>query len=315
MRVDKNNLYQLLRGGRLRVAVVGTLKFLDPAVRMCHAAGIPLASSYPIRRYGQAFRWLASEDFRRTHLVYQFGAGGIKHMISCSCLGKPLIKHWIGTDAHRTVEAPGALAAMRRVVYRRVPAYHLAVHADVARRLEGIGIRTRSIIRTVTELSHARPSPLPERFTVLGYWRRWRKRLYNGHLFLELARQCPHMRFWVVGSDGDDEEVPPNVEFLGYREDMDAVYRQCSVLVRMPETDGAANMPMEMLARGRHVIYNRPHPHCLLARTLEEARAELDKLARTCTVNQAGADYVAQQLSLPREAAKFRRALEQWLTE
>lgn len=297
----------------LFIGVVGTLNFLDEAVKLCSLAGIE-ARAYPLNRYGPAIRWLVSRDFRRCTMLYQPGAGGIKYIVAGRLLGRPTIKHWIGSDAHSLADGRGLAHAFKVWILRNWPAYHLAVTQGLAERLAPLGIRTAGIVRYVTEsVTIGHLEPLPERFTVLSYWTPGRREFYGGNIVLEAARKMPDVRFRIVGNDGTDEPTAPNVEYLGYRKDMPTVFSQATVLVRLPRTDGAPNMPLEMLVRGRYVIYNEPLDGCILARSVEEVCRALADLRDETLPNADGARLVREQFSPENEAAIFRHCLEQYL--
>lgn len=104
-----------------------------------------------------------------------------------------------------------------------------------------------------------------------------------------------------------DEPQYPNTHYLGHVNNMHDVYARSTVLVRLPETDGAPNMPIEMLAHGRYVIYRFPHVGCQIANNLESLRACIASLTHVTTPNYEGAITVTNMFSLENEAAKFRQ--------
>lgn len=295
------------------MGVVGTLNFLDEGVRLCALAGVP-AAAHPLDRWIPAIRWLLSSDFRRCTHLFQTGAGGIKYVVVGRLLGRPAIKHWIGTDAHQLAEGEGPLHRLKVWILRNWPAYHLTVSEELAEKLAPLGIRSAGIVRYVTAAAASgRPEPLPERFTVLSYWTPGRREFYGGDVVLEVARRMPGVRFLIVGTDGAGEPSAANVEYLGYVSDMPSVFSRSSVLIRLPRTDGAPNMPLEMLARARHVIYNRPLEGCILARSAEEVERALVPLQDRNEPNLEGARLARERFSPEHEAAVFRECLERHL--
>jgi hypothetical protein len=296
---------------RVRLALVGTLNFLDATMDMCREAGID-AFATPLRTYAQGVRWLLSKEFRRANVIYQFGAGGIKYMLIAKLFGKKHVKHWIGTDAYIVTGAKGSLGSLWRAVYLSWPDMHLSVAQHLADVLQSNGVKVAGIVRNVTAaLATGQVEPLPDTFTVLGYWTPGHYEFYRGDIVLNLARQMPDVKFLVVGTDGEGASAPANVEFLGWVQDMAAVYSRCSVLVRMPETDGACNMPLEMVVRGRYAIYNVPLEGCHLARDIDEVRQALLEIRRKGEPNYEGARLVKQKYSLAHEARVFRECMEQ----
>lgn len=185
----------------------------------------------------------------------------------------------------------------------------------MARALAGVGI-AGTVVRFVTPAMRSVCEPLPEEFAVLAYWTPGRREFYGGDVVLALARELPHVPFRILGtSDPEDADLPPNVELLGFVDDLERVLRASSVLIRLPRTDGAPNMPMEMLARGRYVIYNRPLEGAHLARNLDEARTALEAIRNLRAPNEAGARFVREECRLEHQAALLAAAVERWWPE
>jgi hypothetical protein len=294
-----------------RIVVVGTLNHLDSAATLCRAAGME-AWTAPIQRYPHAVRWLLSEKFWRADAVYQCGTGGVKYLLAARLFGKPLIRHWIGSEAWSFLADRGPLHRLRRWLARRGPALHLFVTGEVGASLAEVGIEG-TVVRFITPQMRAECAPMPEEFSVLSYWHPGRRSFYGGDVVLALARELPDIRFRVLGtSDPEDAELPPNVELLGFVDEIDPCLRRASVLIRMPRTDGAPNLPIEMLARGRYVIYNKPLPGCHLARNLEEARRALLEIRALREPNQEGARFVREECTLEHQTAALAGAIERW---
>ncbi|MEB2345942.1 MAG: hypothetical protein OZ948_14530 [Deltaproteobacteria bacterium] len=298
-------------GAPSRIVVVGTLNHLDSAAALCRAAGME-AWTVPIDTYPGAARWLLSRDFWRADAVFQCGTGGVKYILAARLFGKPLIRHWIGTDAWTFLADRSPLRRLRCWLARRGPALHLFVTDEMARGLAEVGIEG-TVVRYVTRAMHAASEPLPKEFSVLTYWLPGRRSFYGGDVVLALARELPEVRFRVLGvTDPEDAEPPPNVELLGFVDDIEAVVRRASVLIRMPQTDGAPNLPIEMLARGRYVIYNKPLPGCHLARDLDEARRALAEIRTLRAANDTGARFVREECTLEHQAATLAKAIDRW---
>jgi hypothetical protein len=120
-------------------------------------------------------------------------------------------------------------------------------------------------------------------------------------MVLEIARRMGDVRFQVVGDSGDGVRMPPNVHFLGIADNMDKVYEESSVLLRIVRHDGLSRMVLEALSRGRNVVYNYLFPHCLLARDVDESVVALSK-AFAAGVNVTGAQYVRNEYADDRQS-------------
>ncbi|GAK20255.1 glycosyltransferase SypH [Vibrio sp. JCM 19052] len=76
--------------------------------------------------------------------------------------------------------------------------------------------------------------------------------------FIDIARQIPDIEFSIYG-DGPEkprlvESAPTNVIFHGHQSDMDAVWRNISVLVISSRYEGLPMAALEAMARGIVVI-------------------------------------------------------------
>lgn len=76
--------------------------------------------------------------------------------------------------------------------------------------------------------------------------------------FIDIARQIPDVEFSIYG-DGPEkprlvESAPTNVIFHGHQSDMDAVWRNISVLVISSRYEGLPMAALEAMARGIVVI-------------------------------------------------------------
>jgi hypothetical protein len=154
---------------------------------------------------------------------------------------------------------------------------------------------------------------MPEKPAVLSYWSPERRTFYGGEIVDALADEFPDVPFLVVGTDGRDEPQHPNMTYLGLLGSLEEVYRQVGVLVRLPEHDSLSAMVLEMLGRGRQVIYNRPFPHTELATNLAEAREALRRCLSQPGKNEAGQAYVrghfSPQAEVERIAPMYQRLL------
>src|SRR5438270_14026225 len=86
------------------------------------------------------------------------------------------------------------------------------------------------------------------------------------------------VRFLIVG--GGRLDIPPGVDErnLHWCDDLDAVYRNATVLVRFTQRDGLSLMVLEALAYGRYVVWSQPFEFSTRASNYEEIRSELERL-------------------------------------
>ena len=294
------------------IAVVGAANWTDVAAGLLRRAGL---NAEVIRG---AHRWVPlrmpiSRRFLAARVAHIVWGGDVRASIVAGwLLRKRLVWHWIGSDVLHYKRGRGVMQVLRRRLALRHVDLHLADSPELADELKSLNIDA-TVCRLLPASIEAEILPLPDRFRVLSYWFDDRRAFYGGDLILELARQMPDVEFLIAGAGGKGVARPANVTFLGTLADMEPVYRQIAVFLRLPEHDSLSAMVLESLARGRYVIYNKDFPCCRPARTLEEVRAALDELRRSSEPNREGAEFVRASFSLQNEADTLRRIYDRIL--
>jgi hypothetical protein len=224
--------------------------------------------------------------------VYQIGMPVVPAAIfqACRKFGKPVIKHWVGSDVLRAGE---------QAVREQNVLDHIEHWADAPWLADEL--RSKGIDATVVGLSpvaEVPPMPLPDApLTVLTYLPEDKFEFYGAQIVYDLARRLPGVRFLILASDGRNRPAPPNVEFLGYHQDMEAVYARCHVLVRLADHDGMSQMVLEALGHGRYAVWNYELEGVLRASNAAEAESHLRALdvavrSHSLGPNEAGRDFV-----------------------
>jgi hypothetical protein len=205
--------------------------------------------------------------------VYQIGMPVVPSAIfeACRRFGKPIIKHWVGSDVLRAGE---------RAVLEQNEFNHIEHWADAPWLADEL--RAKGIDASVVGLSpvaEVPPIPMPDApLTVLTYLPEDKFEFYGAQIVYDLARRLPDVRLLVLASERRNRPAPPNVEFLGYHQDMEAVYARCHVLVRLADHDGMSQMVLEALGHGRYAVWNYALEGVLRASTADEAERHLRNL-------------------------------------
>jgi len=173
--------------------------------------------------------------------------------------------YWIGTDVQDTLRDSRSGRSMRRLnrILRR--ARSIAGSDRLATELAEVGVEAK-LVPFPGGLGHApeKAAPLPEVFTVLSYIPDARPVFYGGPQILEAARALPHARFLVAGGSGTwTDSAPPNVEFLGWIDDMPTALDGSTAVARMVEHDSIGGTAIEALLHARHLVYSYDLPHAI----------------------------------------------------
>ncbi len=301
----------------LRIALMGTHNWLKVVAEVLRRAGVP-HEVFDIRSGWLFLRWLIEGDWRRFDAVHHICGLSWYARLAFALLRKPVLWHWIGTDVYTFQNHTGVdwRNAINRLVARHRAETNLAGSPELAQELKRVGIRAQ-IVRLLPVTVQADVEPLPEEFSVLNYWLEGRREFYGGDIVRQLAGEFSKIKFQVVGVSGVGESFPPNVTFLGFQKDMLPIYSNSSVLIRLPKHDSISAMVLEMLARGRYVIYNKRLKGCHYASTLDEARKALMQIRNIRRPNTEGADMVRKHFSPDKEAevlaAIYRRMMPHFL--
>ena len=260
-----------------------------------------------VLRWNRTLRWafhFLRPSFRAARALHVAGATASTTLLwLVHRLGKRIILHWVGSDVLQ-LQRSAAGDGKRLRFCRKVAAAHFADSPELVAELAEMGIRAE-VFRLLPETVEPRDVPMPEKPAVLSYWSPERRTFYGGEIVDALADEFADVTFYIVGSDGAGEPQHPNMRYLCRLESLEEVYRDVSVLIRMPEHDSLSAMVLEMLGRGRWVIYNKPFPHTELATNLAEARKALWRCLSQPGKNEAGQAYVREHFSPQAEAERI----------
>ena len=251
---------------------------------------------------------ILASSFKNCDMIYYIGGPTLWWMnLILFVTRKPIVSHWIGSDV-LSFRNGKATAGWRGYINRRATykwfRYYVADSPELANELKDMAI-SASVVRLLPARIEAEPELLPHDFTVLSYWLVGKKEFYGGDIVLRLAKEMPQVKFIITGTLGAEEESLSNVRYLGFHDNVEDLYRRSSALIRLPEHDSLSAMVLEMLARGRYVIYNKRMPGCIFAQNYEEAKKSLQQILTEKEPNTEGAHYVKKEYSIMREAEKL----------
>jgi glycosyltransferase involved in cell wall biosynthesis len=288
------------------ILVAGTRNWLSVTANLLEKAGLT-ARVLNVQRKWLPFALPFAAAARRAAVVHMvWGADFPASLVATALLRKPLVWHWVGSDVIRFRSASPSRRARLQQIHARHVLADLADSPELAVELEELGIHA-TVCRLLPAGVRADVMPMPADFTVLSYWSDEQFEFYGGPEILEAARRLPDVEFLIVGAKGEGLSPPPNVKFLGRVQDMESVYRQTAVFVRMPKHDSVSAMVLEALGRGRYVVANRPFPHCLHAAGSDDLVNALAGLRGQKQSNEAGAAYVRANFNPEHEAAMLAR--------
>lgn len=253
----------------------------------------------------ELLRWFFRGRWLRHKVIYHIGGtykwfSGLLFFMT----RRSVIWHWIGSDILFFRTCRGWQRIINRLSAYKWAKAHIADSPELAEELRKDGI-SASVVRLLPECINAEVKPLPQSFSVLSYWEKGRKEFYGGDIVLQLAREFPNVEFKITGTADEENPSIANVEFLGFQKNISDIYDNSTVLIRLPQHDSLSAMVLEMLARGRYVIYNKKLAGCHFAQNFGEAKDALTEIMRLNKPNIHGARFVKENFSIAEEAKKL----------
>lgn len=240
---------------------------------------------------------------RRADVIVYVGYNGpepyiIRQLALAVVHGKPVIRWWVGTDVLRCVESV-TLARCARLL-GAMCAKQVACAPHLQSELAGIGIQTK-VIPSVTNSEAMRleqpAGPLPR--GVLVYLPTAKGPFYGEETVGRIIRANPDLRFTIIADERHRFRSCPNVESLGWVQDMKPLYDRIGCLLRITRHDGLPRMVLEALLMGKYVICSQAVPGCWVAKDFEDIQTYLRAFRNCSSVNAEGADSVRTLLNPP----------------
>jgi glycosyltransferase involved in cell wall biosynthesis len=222
----------------------------------------------------------------------------------------PVIVVWAGTDVVLARQDPGLLEVIKQYGFVNVSDGPWLVDE-----LNVLGVPTRYVPVSAAAVPDE-PTEFPKEFRVISYLPEPRRDFYGEKAVYAVARAFPEIPFIVAGRGAPNPAAPPNVEFIGYVNNMDEQLNRSMVLLRFPEHDGKSKLVLEALARGRHVIWNYDFPGVHKALSVSDSIARLRVLYEAhrrgaLWINRDGLSYVRKHLRPQHVALEFEKVLNE----
>jgi hypothetical protein len=213
-------------------------------------------------------------------------------------LRKKLIMHWVGSDILEMQE--WQKKGRRFCPFLLKKAVHWAEVNWTANELKELGVKAQVVPLTPASIP-AEVKELPVKFVALTYLPPGKELFYGSAHIVRLAEQYPEIVFLAVAASPTEPhpEWPANIIPVGWVDNMEELYREVTVLIRLTDHDGLSFMVLEALANGRYVIWSYPFDGVYQA-------TEYSKLAQTIAdlyqefkdgnlpLNQSGRSFIEE---------------------
>lgn len=184
--------------------------------------------------------------------------------------GRKIIRFWVGTDIVHALENRKMKFIYK--IFDKMACSNIVQAPWFVEELKHIGIKSKFVPFNIPKIKRNHIEPLPKICTILSYLPTARQEFYGSKIVIRLAKEFPQIRFIIVANDGANLPELKNVEYLGWVTNMDKIYDQTSILLRMPKHDGLSGMVFDALARKRYVITSVKFSGCYHAENYEDVK-------------------------------------------
>jgi hypothetical protein len=172
--------------------------------------------------------------------------------------GKNFYYYWIGSDVLLAANIDNLF--IKKLIFNiEKRAKHLANAPWLKTELLELGVDSVLALFPGTNVDIPMDEKLnwPKNFTVATYIPDHRHDFYGGNEVIRSAKEMPDCKFIIFGGKGKWlREIPSNVEFLGFVDNINDLYNNINVLIRFVKHDAIGGTVREALFYGRHVIYS-----------------------------------------------------------
>lgn len=227
---------------------------------------------------------------RKVDVVYGIGQAFRLNpkLILARLLRKPVINHWIGSDV---------LAARKNKMHRINQLFintNLSCSMLIKDEIMEMGINSK-LLPIIPSGMRYDVAKMPEEHSVLVYMPEGNELFYGKKYVEYLAREFPTVRFLIVANSNKELINLENVSFLGRLslEEMESLYDEISILLRLPEHDGLSLMLLEALAKGKQVIYKYKFPYVYTVSEMNDLRKAFeDIIKKTPKINYEANEFI-----------------------
>lgn len=254
------------------------------------------------RRYKNIVKLLSS--INRSDIFYAIGNTDLFFLLLAKSLGKPIVRHWIGTDVLAQLNHNNSLT--NRLSNKLIDK-HLTTVSWLQAELQSVGIQSEMVAIVSNDISFDLLSP-PRDHRVLVYLDEKRPDFYGAGLTVRLAQHFSNIPFEIIGTRGESFPELTNITCHGWvtPQEMNELYKDISVLLRIPDHDGLSMMVIEALAKGKQVVYRYEFPHCITADNFKKAARALGAIfSKPPVLNRKGHEFILKKYHKAKIVAEF----------
>lgn len=222
---------------------------------------------------------------------------GILVLIRLKIMRKKIIVSWIGTDVF-WVKTKLFRRLLSKIGNKLVDT-NICVCYNLAKELKEMKIKSK--VKPLPNFSIYKIQKLPSSNTVAVYlpdkfdymWD-----FFSGNIIKRLVTEFPEVNFLILRNSGE-KFSEKNVKCYEWIDDMEKLYSEVKIIIRLPLHDGLSNTILEALSMGRIMITTPVGiPYSKEASTYDEVKAHLAESLKNSQLNEVGSNHVHQNFNI-----------------
>jgi len=190
---------------------------------------------------------------------------------------------------------------------------HIACFKPLQDQMKRLGIET-DYLPIIPHNLNFDISKMPKSHSVLIYMPKGFENYYGYDEISRVFPLFPELKFFIVANDDKSKFDFNNVEVLGYLklEEMEKLYNEISIVVRIHINDGLSMSVLEGLAKGKRVIWNYEFSFCLPGTTTEEISNSINEIISSNPIpvaDEAAHEYIINDFSRERFMTLFNKII------
>jgi hypothetical protein len=229
-------------------------------------------------------------------------------------MGKAIVRKWSGTDA-LNLDTRGDVKQRFLLLDKLVALNLTSEHQGIIDELNRNGLNCLLTPQVLASkmFVQVQPTAIPAK-KVLIYLPSHNRDFYSANLMEEVIKANPHIEFLILADKEHVLSAYRNVSSLGWVEDMQHVWAQTGILLRITKHDGFARMMVDALSRGKYVIHNQALPAINVATSLEDISALIHQFQQQDSINKAGIEVISKLIEQQPELCLKRNLVSAHVT-
>ena len=203
---------------------------------------------------------------------------------------KKIIVSWIGSDV---------MIANNSILWRIISKFSqkmidLNITDDEYLVKELLSINIKAKVQKLPIYSIFSIRELPKRKKVVVYLPDMNEHywgFYRGGIIKKLVNELPNIEFVIVRNSGA-RFTEKNVSCIAWTDNMEKIYQESSVVIRLPIHDASGATIIEALSMGRTVISSYDFPYCIIASEYKQVERQLKLSLEKPKLNEEGSRYI-----------------------